>query len=107
MTFNRALLAVTCAVLSTGCATDWGGLANSCDETAAREASLEVSDATRVRVTARAGALQIEGRPDLSEVRIVGTACAPSQEALERVELVTSRSGGDLLVEARTEDTNG
>ncbi len=107
MTINRAVLAVTCALLSSGCALEWSGLANRCDETAARNATLEVGDATRLRVTARAGSLQIEGRPNLSEVRIAGTACAPSQAALERIELVTSRSGDDLLVEARTEDTNG
>ena len=60
MAINRAMLAVTCALLSSGCALEWSGFAHTCEETAARDASLEVGDVTRVRVTARAGSLQDE-----------------------------------------------
>ncbi len=107
MASKRAIPVALCALLSSACTLHLSGYSDSCDLTAARDASLEVGDATRVRVTARAGALTIEGRPDLSEVRIAGTACAPSQAELDRIELVTDRSGDDLLIEARTEDTRG
>ena len=105
---NRTALALVCATLaSSGCHIQVSGFADTCDETATRDATLRVGDATRVRVTARAGALAIEGRPDVTEVRISGTACAPSQGELDRIELITNRSGDELLIEARTEDTRG
>jgi DUF4097 and DUF4098 domain-containing protein YvlB len=61
----------------------------SCDETASRAADVSVGDATRIRV------------------RATGTACAPTQEDLERVTLTAERVGTDIVVEAHTDDTNG
>jgi hypothetical protein len=107
MTSKPAAVVAICALLSSGCAIHLSGFTNNCDLTAARNATVEVGDATRVRVKARGGALEIDGRPNLSEVRIAGTACADDQGALDRIELVAERDGSDLLIEARTQGTDG
>jgi hypothetical protein len=36
-----------------------------------------------------------------------GTACAPTQEDLERVTVTVERVGTDIVVEVHTDDTNG
>jgi hypothetical protein len=72
------------------------------DVTDLRFATLEVGDATRVRVRARAGSLRIEGHPGLGELRASGTAYAGSVADLEHVALTVRRVGTDLVVETDT-----
>ena len=101
-----AVVAVVFGVTgSFGCVVSVGGW--SCDETASRTAEVSVGDATRIRVRARAGSLRIDGRPDLTDVRATGTACAATTEDLARVELTAERVGTDIVVEVHTDDTNG
>ena len=99
-------LAIAGCALSPACITmDLGGW--QCDVTAPRAAGLDVGDATRVTVRARAGSLRIEGRPGLTSVQASGTACAPTQDDLDRIELTAIPSGSGILIEAHTADTRG
>ncbi len=97
------LTMVVAATGSSACMVSLGGFGR-CDVTASRAATLDVGDATRVRVRARAGSLRIEGHPDLGEVRASGTACAGSVEDLERVTLTATRVGTELVIETDTGD---
>ena len=106
MKWMPAAVAVVFGVAgSSGCVVSVGGW--SCDETVSRAADVSVGDATRIRVRARAGSLRIDGRSGLTDVRATGTACAPTQEDLERVTLTAERVGTDIVVEVHTDDTNG
>ncbi len=99
------LTMVVAATGSSACVVSLGGF--SCDVTASRAATIDVGDATRVRVRARAGSLRIEGHPDLGEVRASGTACAGSDANLERVTLTATRVGTELVIETDTGDWMG
>ena len=107
---RRYPLCCVCVVLFVslpGCAIhiyDGGRSSYRCDVTAWRAATLDVGDATRVRVRARAGSLRIEGRPGLGEIRASGTACAGSVVDLERVTLTARRVGTELVIETDTGD---
>ena len=108
------LAAVTTTMLvavtgSSACLVWSDGFTRSCDVTASRAATLDVGDATRVRVRvrARAGSLRIEGHPALGEVRASGTACAGSAGDLERVTLTVTRVGTELVIETDTPNSTG
>lgn len=91
-----ALLAVACI---SGTAS-----AGPCAHSASRGATLDADGATELRITARAGALKIEGRPDMRHVKATGAACAGSAAALEDVRLVAVREGTTLRLEAQLPD---
>ena len=95
------LTLVVAAIGSSACVVSLGGVSR-CDVRASRAATLDVGDATRVRVRARAGSLRIEGHPALVEVRASGTACAGSVADLERVTLTATRVGTALVIETDT-----
>jgi hypothetical protein len=78
--------------------------ASDCPFTEPRDATLDASGATSLRVEAVAGSLQIRGRAGLSEVRVTGMACAPDQDTLDEIALETDRRGDTLYVEAETPD---
>ena len=101
------LTLVVAAAGSSACMVSLDGFSRSCDVTASRAATLDVGDATRVRVRARAGSLRIEGRPGLGEVRASGTACAGSVDDLERVTLTATRVGTELVIETDTPGRTG
>ena len=79
---SAAILAVMILVAA-GCASVSVDF-DSCDHTAAREATIAVGDASGVRVIARAGSLRIDGSPGLSDIKARGTACASSQDGWTR-----------------------
>ncbi len=64
------------------------------------EAVLDAAGATLLDIEAGAGWLIIEGKDDLAEVRIVGTACASRRSLLDAVKLETERRGDRLIVVA-------
>lgn len=78
-----------------------------CDHRAERAASVPASGADLVRIAARAGALRVEGRPGLSEVRIRGEACASHERYLEGIELRAERVGDEVRVEAVMPEMRG
>lgn len=75
-------------------------LADDCDHSADREARLEAEGAKRLRVIARAGSLEIQGRAGVAAVEVSGRACASSPDQLEEIRIATSRSGDVLTVRA-------
>ena len=103
---NRSVWLAACALLAGGCVPSLMVAAGSCDETAPRSAVLDAAGVTEVQVRAGSGSLRVDGRPGLAEIQIDGTACAADREDLDRIELVTSRSGGTLLIEARTREVS-
>ena len=98
----HAFTIMLCAVLSSGCELALSGFAD-CSYTAEREATISTAGASRIRVLAQAGSLDIVGRANLAEVRASGTACAGSQARVDEVVLLTRREGDDVVVETRTE----
>ena len=67
--------------------------------TSPRDAVVDARGATRVRVSAAAGSLRIEGRPGLREVRIRGVARASDRKYLDAMRLVADRRGSEVRVE--------
>jgi DUF4097 and DUF4098 domain-containing protein YvlB len=70
--------------------------ASDCPYSEPRQATLDATGATTLRVEAKAGSLKIRGSSGLSEVRVDGKACARDKDVLEEIELRTNRSG-DIL----------
>src|SRR5690349_14734784 len=66
----------------------------------ARNATVNASGATLVRVDARAGLLRITGRGDIGEVRVRGTARASSKRLLDDIKLEAVRNGNEVVVRA-------
>lgn len=83
------------------------GIQFDCSYSAERVGTVPASGATVARVSARAGGLRIEGRPDLTEVRVRGTACASSERYLAGVRLVVERVGDEVVVRVETPDVRG
>ena len=78
-----------------------GFASDDCRYEAERNATLPVESATRARIVAAAGRLEIRGYPDLDEIRIRGRACASDQETLDGIELETGRDGNEISIEAK------
>ena len=76
------------------------------DESAERSASAPADGVTSIRIVAEAGSLEVRGEPGLREVRASGTAYASSRARLENIQFVLTVNGSELLVEARTPDSN-
>ena len=70
------------------------------DYDAPRNATVNASGATLLRVDARSGGLRITGRTELTEVRVRGTARASSRDILEDVKLEAVRNGNEVTVRA-------
>ena len=95
--------AVVAAILTTamlGCSPS-GVASDGCRYEAERNATLPVESATRARIVAGAGKLEIRGYPDLDEIRIRGRACASDQETLDGIQLETGRDGNEISIEAQ------
>jgi hypothetical protein len=78
-------------------------IGDGCAVTAPRLEVVDAAGLAEVRVLAGAGTLRIAGEPARGDVRIEGTACAPRERDLERLEVVVTRTGGSLLIEAPPE----
>jgi len=70
-----------------------------CRYEATREATVRASARDRLELIARAGALRVEGRSGVSEVRVVGRACASSRDLLEQLVIESGRSGSSVRIE--------
>ena len=93
------IVITVCAALSTACV---GFNGFDCSETDDRQAAIDTSGATEIRVIAQAGSLTITGHRDRDEVRASGTACATSRARLDDVELLTRRDGDVVVIETVT-----
>ena len=75
------------------------------DYDAPRNATVNASGATLLRIDARAGGLRVIGRPELTEVRVRGTARASSRGLLEDIKVETERNGNEVSVRAVIPET--
>ena len=96
----KTLVVVTLTMTALGCSS-LSIAADDCRFTADRGATVAVGDAAQAKIVARAGKLEMQGRPDLNEVRIRGKACASGQDVLGRIELVAERRGNEIFIEAK------
>lgn len=102
-----ALLLSVLPILSSGSFSSSVPYQESCDFGADRSAQLPASGAELTRIAARAGSLRIEGRPGLTEVRLRGRACASSRRYLDEIQIVATRSNGELSFETRMPEMTG
>lgn len=77
-----------------------GAAAEECRHEAAREARLEMAGARLVRIRALAGSLRVLGQAGLSQVEVVGRACAARAEDLEAIQVRVERAADTVRVEA-------
>ena len=70
------------------------------DYDAPRNATVNPSGATILRVDARSGSLRVTGRAELTEVRVRGTARASARDILEDIKLEAVRNGNEVTVRA-------
>lgn len=75
--------------------------ADGCRYEAERNATIPIEGATQARIIAGAGTLEIQGYPDLDEIRIRGRACASDQETLDRIQLKIGRDGNEVSIETK------
>jgi hypothetical protein len=75
---------------------------DNCRVKAPREETVDAAGATRLRVEAKAGSLEISGEAGLDEVQARGTACARDERALEKVQLHANRSGDEVRIVVET-----
>jgi hypothetical protein len=73
----------------------------------ARNADVSVGSARSVRIDASAGALRVEGRSGLSEVRVRGTARSNRRDRLDDIRLIAERRGGEIFIKADIPQTDG
>ncbi len=98
---RHSLAVVTaCAALSTACHGSFAGF--DCSRSDDRQATIDTSGASEIRVITEAGSLKITGHEDRGEVRASGTACASSRSRLEAIELLTRRDGDTVVIETVT-----
>ena len=77
------------------------------DYDAPRSATVNAAGATLLRIDARAGNLRVTGRPELTEVRVRGTARASSRSLLEDIKLETERNGNEVSVRVVIPENRG
>ena len=94
------VLAATLAVLS------GAAQADDCDHSADREARLDAAGAKRLRVFARAGSLEIQGREGATAVDVTGRACSSSSGQLDKIQIEVDRKGDVLTVRAEIPESS-
>src|SRR4051795_4208814 len=69
--------------------------------TATRTANAPASGITKVVIIGRAGSLDVKGQSGATEIRAKGEAEASSEDVLKKMQLVATRSGSTLTIEAQ------
>jgi hypothetical protein len=69
-----------------------------------RAVSTSANGITKVVIVARAGSLEVNGVAGATEIKANGTADAPSDDTLKQVQLVATRSGSQVTIEAEIPD---
>jgi hypothetical protein len=93
----------TFATMLVFCAWSFGcqvAIADDCEHSAPRQASLDVDGATRLVLDVGAGSLEVRGAGGLDRVRAEGTACASRAEYLDDIAIRTDRRGDTLYLKA-------
>ncbi len=99
MRFTTVLL-VALALLGAGCSVT-GFADGGCRFTADREATVPADGVSLAKVIAEDGSLEIRGVAGRSDVRVRGKACASSEDALEKIELVAEQRGEAIWIETK------
>lgn len=79
--------------------------ADDCEYSAERQASVDLAGATLIEIDAAAGSLVVEGRPGLTRAEARGTACAPDEDLLEGIRIVTRQRGNRVRIVAEVPDS--
>ena len=76
------------------------------DFTAPRNAIVNAAGARLIRISARAGYLNVTGRSGLTQVRVTGVARASSRGILDEIRLQAERQGDEVVIRVITPDSN-
>jgi hypothetical protein len=76
------------------------------DYTSPRNADVDARGAKSVRIEAGAGFLKVEGRKDIDQVRVRGTARASRRGWLDDIKLVAERRGDEVYIKADMPDND-
>jgi len=96
---RKTMIALSLVVLAAGAAR-----ADDCRYTDSRDAALDATGIATLQIEAEAGSLRVEGRDDISEVRVRGTACAGDRDLLADIRLDTGRRGDRLRLDVEIPD---
>lgn len=77
------------------------------DVSSPRNADVDARGARTIQVIAGAGDLRIEGRTDISQVQVRGTARASSRGRLDDIKLIAERRGDVVYIKADIPENNG
>jgi hypothetical protein len=72
-----------------------------------RNANVDARGATSARIEASAGVLRVQGVPDISEVRVRGTARSNSRSRLGDIKLIAERRGDIVYIKADIPENHG
>jgi DUF4097 and DUF4098 domain-containing protein YvlB len=72
--------------------------------TSPRNAEVSTSGARVIRIDAGAGLLRVEGRSDINQVRVRGTAKASRKNILDDIRLIAERRGDEVYIKADIKD---
>ena len=75
--------------------------------TSPRNADVSSVGANSIRIEAGAGELRVEGRSDISQVRVRGTAKANSRSRLDDIKLIAERRGNVVFIKADMPEYHG
>lgn len=78
---------------------DWFG--GDCDHKVPRRLITPSAGVERIVIRGRAGSLRVEGRSGAAEIVASGTACSSDEEFVQDMNLVATKRGGELRIEAR------
>lgn len=76
-----------------------------CRYTVERAGAVAAAASDRITVEAGSGHLRVEGRQGLSEVRVVGAACASHESFLPALQVTVERRGGEVEVRTHYPDS--
>jgi hypothetical protein len=77
------------------------------DYTSPRNADVSAAGASSIHIEAAAGELRVEGRSDISQVRVRGTARSNNRSRLDDIKLIAERRGGVVFIKADIPELHG
>ena len=77
------------------------------DYTSPRNADVNAAGARSIRIEAAAGILKVEGRTDINQVRVRGTARSNRRNILDDIKLIAERRGDEIFIKADMPENRG
>ncbi|MDA1313736.1 MAG: hypothetical protein O2968_10410 [Acidobacteria bacterium] len=93
------LLAIALALAAAGCQAV-SSLTDECKFRAPRSVTLDAARIRSIKVHTWSGQLTIQGRDDITEVRVTGEACSFKEDLLEGINLRAEPSGSEIEISA-------